>query len=127
VAGVSFSITLGYFLFSRLAVELLFGEEYFQIIPSLGTFAIFISLYSLCSLLINFYLSIAKTKAIIFPALAAVLQIVLIACYHNSIKQIININIMVMSILFLGLLVYYFSLKKTKVRLPAINILNPPR
>ncbi|HUV71839.1 MAG TPA: oligosaccharide flippase family protein [Clostridia bacterium] len=116
VLGASFLIALIYFLFPGLMINLLFGKDYLKIVPNLGAFAIFISLYSLCSLLINFYLSISKTKVIIFLALIAVLQIVLIACYHQTIGQIVKANILTMTLLLTGLLVYYFRIKRAKIR-----------
>lgn len=124
VLGLSVSISLAYFLFPQLVINLLFGSKYLGIVSSLGAFAIFISLYSLCSLLVNFYLSISETKAVIMPALAAILQIGLIACYHADIAQIIKVNIFSMSLLLVGLLSYFYFLKTKKIKAQKIETLS---
>jgi len=111
----SIVISFVYFLFPRLIIEIPFGEKYLEFAPSLGLFAIFISLYSLCSLLINFYLSISKTRVIILPVLIAILQIALIACYHKTIGQIVKVNILTMALLLTGLLTYYLEIRRTKI------------
>ncbi len=109
VSIISIAISLAYFLFPRLIIEVPFGEKYLQFAPNLGLFAIFISLYSLCSLLINFFLSISYLQAIFLPVLATLLQVILVCFYHQNISQIVNVNIFTMSFLFLGLLLFYFK------------------
>ena len=98
-----------YFLFPRLIVKLLFGETYLPIAFLLGYFAIFLSLYSLSFLLINFFLSIKKTKAVVLPVIAAMLQIILIWFFHYDFQQIIRISISITALLFVSLL--FFLLK----------------
>jgi len=95
----------------------LFGKEYLSTAASLGLFSVFISLYSLCSLLLNFYLSISRTKPIFLSLFFAVFQIALINIYHQTIRQIVFANIASLSLLLAGLLVYYlkmFVLRKNK-------------
>ena len=108
-------ISFAYFLSPRLIIQVPFGEKYLEFAPNLGLFAVFISLYSLCSLLINFFLSISYLKAIFLPVVAAILQVILVCFYHQRISQIVIANIITMSLLLLGLLLFYFkslSLKK---------------
>jgi len=109
VLAISSFISLIYFLFPSLMVKTLFGIGYLEAASNLGLFAIFISLYSLCSLLMYFFLSINKTKIIYLGVVFAVLQIVLINFYHQNIQQIVLMNIIVLSFFLTGLLVYYFN------------------
>jgi hypothetical protein len=68
------------------------------------------------SLLVNFYLSIRKTKIVILPVLAALSQVVFIWIFHQDIAQVIWVSIIVLGLLFAALLLYlikpYASLVK---------------
>lgn len=104
---VSFG-TLIFFLFPTFIVTfLLAGKDYLAITPYLGYFAIFMSLYALCFLLANFYLSIRKTKTMFFVVIGSLLQIVLIWVFHASLTEIINASIAATFLLLISLLVYY--------------------
>lgn len=107
VFGISLMITLAYFFLPKLMVNLLFGKGYLGIVQYLGLFGIFLSLYSLCSLLINFFLSLSNNKTSFSLPIFAVLQVVLISFYHQTISVIVEANIVTMALLLLSLLVYY--------------------
>lgn len=94
-AGVSFL----YFLFPKTVIGLLFGEKYLLSANFLGMFAIFISLYSLCSLLTTYYLSISKNYMVVFSFFSAVVQILLLSVFHSSIQQIVTVDIVILSVL----------------------------
>lgn len=106
---ISFGITCLYFFFPELMVSLLYGKQYLEAGQNLGIFAVFISLYSLSSLLLNFFLSISKTRIVVFPAVMAIVQIIAICIYHTSLNQIILVNLSVSTILFVGLLLYFLK------------------
>lgn len=112
VAGISLLITVVYFLFPRLMVKTLYGADYLPAASYLGIFAVFISLYSLSFLLVNFFLSVKKLKLALLPLLAAVLQIVLIMALARSILQVIQISIAVTALLLAALLLSYFRNEK---------------
>jgi len=117
VLTISVFISAIYFIFPEIMIKILFGKEYLSAAKNLWLFSIFISLYSLCSLLLNFYLSISKIKPIFLSLFFAFFQIFLINLYHRSIEQIVLVNIISLSLLFVGLLVYYLKvsvLKTTK-------------
>lgn len=106
VGGESILITLVYFLFPSLMIKLLYGSQYLVASPYLGIFAVFISFYSLSSLLVNFFLSIGKTLVAIFCLLGAFLQIVLICLFHSSLWQVIGVSLGVSVLLFLSLMIF---------------------
>lgn len=103
----SLLITGIYFASSGFMVELLFGKHYLPAATYLGLFGIFVSLYSLCSLFANFYLSIHQTKTSVLIALAAISQIILILLFHENIEQVIWISITITFLLLISLLLYY--------------------
>lgn len=114
--GLSFSlvllICLGisgiYFFLPSLMVKFLFGKEYLAAAVYLYLFAPFLSLYSLCSLLVSFYLSVGKVRVVILPVTAALAQAVFIFLFHQSITQIVWVSISSLSLLLVSLLVYFF-------------------
>jgi len=106
VGGVSFLITIIYFLFPSLMVKILYGDSYLQTAGYLGVFAIFISFYSFSNLLVNFFLSIGKTKVAGICLFAAFLQIVLISLFHDSLLEVIKISLIISILLFLSLVIF---------------------
>lgn len=108
VGLVCLTITGVYFLFPGLMVSILFGRDYLPAAPYLGLFGIYLSLYCFSFLLVNFYLSINKSRAVLLPVAAALLQIVLIAFFHQNLGQVIWISIVVTALLLISLLIYNF-------------------
>lgn len=107
VTLVSFCITAGYFLFPTLALKLLFGTSYYPAAPYVGWIGVFLSVYSLCYVLVMALLGRNATVVWKFVALAAIGQIVIIGWFHSGISQIITGNVIVVTCLFACLLVYY--------------------
>jgi len=118
---VSLVISLIYFLLPRQMISLLFGPKYLSASSDLAFFAVFASLYSFCSLFLNFFLSISKTKIVYLGVPFALLQIGLISGFHQSIRQIAEINIVVLFSFLLCLMIYYFQSFKAIFRIGEIN------
>lgn len=107
VGILSITISFLYLLAPKLMINLLFGSKYLQGKELLFPIAVFISFYSLANLMVNFFLSIGKKKAALFPFTASVLQIILILLFHNSLALVVLISIITTFILLLSLLIYY--------------------
>jgi len=104
----SLGITGLYFLFPQFMVKALYGADYLAAAPYLVYFSIFLSLYALVNVLVNYYLSIKKVKIVFFPVLAALAQISLILIFHQDIFQIVLVSIIVLGLLLVALLGYHF-------------------
>jgi O-antigen/teichoic acid export membrane protein len=120
VAIVSAAISILYFVFPNPIMGI-FGDKYSAATASLGFFAVFISLYSLSSLLMNFFLSISATSVVYWPAILAVFQVIFISVYHHSLNEIIFVNIVIMALLLVGLWLYYLKAERLKVPILAIK------
>lgn len=104
----SILISFLYFMIPELVVKLfLGGREYLYISKYLGWFGIFLTIFSVINVCVNFFLSINKTRIFIVVVGAAVLQIMLIYFFHNSFYQVIGVSIFSSSIL-LGILIFIF-------------------
>jgi len=107
VGIMSFGLTLGYYLFPSLVVNLLFGKAFLSASVYLGSFGLFISFYTLANLFVTMYLALGETLVWIFAVLAAAAQTLTMNIFHSSLHTIIWNNTLIVGILFLVLLIYY--------------------
>ena len=113
---ISSLISLVYLLFPTLMIVALYGKQYATVSNGLFYFAVFISIYSLCNLMVIYFLSISRKKVFFFPLTFALLQIILLCNFHQNIIQMVRMNIISASLLFIALLVYYLKYgNKTKL------------
>jgi O-antigen/teichoic acid export membrane protein len=87
------SVLLFFLLFPAFSISLLYGHQYLQATQLLFPFGVFVTLFSLSTFLIGFYLSINITKIVIVPVIASLLQIVGICLFHNSLQTVIFVSI----------------------------------
>lgn len=111
--GLSTVIISGYFLFPKLIVGLLFGSKYYGIIPYLGIFSFYVSLYSINAILTYFLLSVSYYPPIYVLFGVSCFQGLLIFFLHSSIAQVIWVNIFV-SIVYLFFALYFVWNKEEK-------------
>ena len=109
---VCLGVSVIYFLFPKLMINILYGKQYLSAAPYLWLFAIFLSLYSLSSLLVNFYLSVKKVKVVILPITAAIVQIILISLFHRNLRQTVVMSVFTTTLLLFSLLLYYLKNEK---------------
>lgn len=123
----SFVITTFYYLYPKLTVGIFLGKDYYEIIPYLGLFGIFISVYSILNVCVNFFLSLKKTMIFIPVTMFTILQVLLINIYHESFFQIIGISILCSSSLLLVLFIYFFKnfFKFNQIKNLLMQINNP--
>lgn len=108
VALPSIAITLIYYIFPQFTVNLfLGGGNYLKIVPLLGLFGIFLTLFSLINVFINFFLSLKRTKVFLLAFGAAIVQIVLITIFHATLYQVVLDSIIVSFSLLLSLFIFY--------------------
>lgn len=107
IAAVSLVLTVGYFVFPGLVVNLLFGPAYSSAAPYLGFFGLFITFYSLASLLTNVTLASGRTSVWWLTGGIALLQTIFISLYHATLLTVIQVNLGLTAILFILLLLYY--------------------
>lgn len=106
----SLTITVFYFLFPEVVIKLfLGGRDYLTIVKYLGFFGLYITIFSLVNVCVNFFLSLNKTKIAPVVVGASILQTVLIYFYHNNFYEIIVVSLAVSTVLLIYLLSYYFK------------------
>lgn len=98
-----------YSIYPNLAINLLFGQAYIEATGLLFYFGLFMLLFTLSSLLINYFLSLGKTGVVVLPITASILQITGIFFFHLTLVDVLLVCIGVSALLLLGLLVYLFK------------------
>ena len=106
-AGISLGVIFLYWLVPNLMVGVLFGEKFAETGSYLFSMGIFMGIFALCSLMVSFFLSRNKTAAIYLTPIAAVIQIVGIWFIHESLVDVIKVNIFASSALLITLLLYF--------------------
>ncbi len=96
-------------VFPQLVTTVMFGEKFILSSIFLPRFAIFISLYVLINFMVMFFLAINKTSVYLLQIPVIIAQFILIYLFHNSIEQIININIIVSMVLLVFIVLYYIK------------------
>ena len=104
----SVGISLIYYIFPEQIILLFLKQkEYLTLIPLLGSFSIFITLFSILSILVNFYISIRVTKIVYLILAAAILQIIFIRAYHTTLMEIIMVSTIMVFLLLICLMLYF--------------------
>lgn len=107
VTAISCAITLIYFLFPKFIITMLFGSSYVGGAPLLGIFGVFLVLYSIGNMFTVTFLATGVTKIWVTPVICAIFQIIGISLFHQSIIQVIYIDIAISILLVIGLGGYY--------------------
>lgn len=111
VLGSSIFITAFYFIFPEFTIKLfLGGKGYMTMVPFLGLFGVFLTIFSVNNVFVNFFLSIKKTRVWIIVLTWALAQILLIYLYHEDFYQIIYVSIITSMLLLFSLLLYYLKI-----------------
>jgi len=103
---MSAGIVVFYWLFPNIAIGVLYGKAYLSAKPELVWMGVFILFYSLSYLLVNFSLSLGKTRVVYFPLVVALAQIPAIWFFHESLLQVIQISLTLTTTLFFVLMIY---------------------
>lgn len=103
---LSVCIITTYFFFPAIAIQLLYGSAYLEASSLLVWFGLFVSLFTLSSLLVNYCLSLGQTRVVLLPLFAAILQIILILLFHRTLYAVIMVSTIISALLLASLLIY---------------------
>lgn len=122
----SIAITAFYFIRPDFVINIfLGGREYLYVAKYLGIFGLYLTIFSLVNVCVNFFLSLNKTKISLLVVPAAILQIILIYIYHSDFYEVIGVSLLVSSVLLISLLIIFFKtygdLKQLKENIAFLN------
>ncbi len=95
-------------LFPEFVVRLMFGEQYISISPLLWKYALATSIFAIANIFAYYFLSIGKYIPVIVSAFLGLTQIGLIMLYHNSLEQVVLMQVLTMILLLIFQLGYFF-------------------
>ena len=103
-------ISTFYFLYPDFSISFIVKNAAYRSASGLlGLFGVFITIYSLITLFVYYFLSIKKTNVYIPVLLAALTQLLLITLYHGSLFMVVVISLLTALILLATLVVYYMK------------------
>lgn len=112
VTGLSLSVVIFYYFFPNFSINFFVKKaEYLAVSQYLFKFSIFITLYSLVSLVSYYFLSIKKLNFAYIILIGSIMQVVLIYYLHTNFDSIINISIVSCVFILLSSLVLFKSKK----------------
>lgn len=115
IALLASIIVLACVLFPEGIVALLFGQAYLAMAPLLWQYAIATSLFAISNIFAYYYLSLDNYVPVVISGLFGLLQMALVVVYHNSLAQVVHMQIIAM-VMLLVLQVVFFKYEVRKVK-----------
>lgn len=107
----SFSIVIFTFLFPDFVVQMMFGERYLSIAPLLWKYALATALFALANVFAYYFLSLNKYFPVFIAAIFGILQVVEIIIHHQTLNQVVMVQVYVMFTLLIIQIFYYLTQK----------------
>lgn len=107
VAFIGISTTIFTYFWGDILIQILFGNEYVASSIYLYRYAAATTLFALANVIVYYYLSLEKYLPVWISLIFGIMQVISIYIIHDSIYNIIKVQIVVMSILFISLLIYH--------------------
>lgn len=116
VAAFGAMVIAGSYLVPELIINILFGAEYLVVSDLLWKYAVATSLFALANVFAYYYMSLNKYLPVFFSVIAGISQVCFIYMFHQSLEQMITVQIIIMSALLIVLVIYqlvqYYAPKK---------------
>ena len=118
IAAIAIIIVLTCLVFPELIINILFGEDYIAMAPLLWKYAIATSMFAISNIFAYYYLSLDKYVPVIISGVFGMLQMVLVIFYHDSLEQVVHMQIVAMILLLviqIGFFMFDSKTAKTEV------------
>lgn len=109
VAAFGIAVIGACILFPELIINILFGSEYLIVSDLLWQYAIATTLFALANVFAYYYMSLNKYLPVMLSVIAGVSQVILIYRFHESLEEMILVQIYAMGILLALLVIYQLS------------------
>lgn len=117
IALFSIAIVLVTYIMPQTVVYLMFGDDYLSIASLLWKYALATAIFAVANVFSYYFLSISNYVPVVISALLGFTQIVLIVFFHESLEEVVHMQIIAMCILLVFQLVYFFYQNKKSNRL----------
>jgi O-antigen/teichoic acid export membrane protein len=103
-------ITTSCALFPEIIVQLLFGDSYLEISSLLWKYSLATSLFAVSNIFAYYFLSLDQYIPVIISAVFGLLQLILIIWFHETLDQVIQMQIIAMFALLVVQILFYILL-----------------
>lgn len=107
VSCFSLLISIFYFIFPAFMIRLFYSADYLGAVGYLGWAGLFIAVYSLVNVFVNFFLSIKVSSVSWLTLVASLAQVLLIWFRHGTVVNVLQNCILVNCLLLLTLILFY--------------------
>ncbi|NRD21841.1 oligosaccharide flippase family protein [Winogradskyella litoriviva] len=114
IGAISALIVITCLLFPELIINILFGEQYIAMAPLLWKYAIATSMFAISNIFAYYYLSLDKYVPVIISGVFGMLQMVLVIFFHDSLEQVVHMQIIAMLLLLVIQLAFFVMDSKKK-------------
>jgi len=116
IAAISITIIIVCLSFPETIITLLFGDSYTAMAPLLWKYAIATSMFAISNIFAYYYLSLDKYSPVVISGLFGMLQMTLVIFYHDSLEQVVHMQIIAMVLLLIIQLTFFFFDYKFKTK-----------
>lgn len=113
IAAISITIIIVCLSFPETIITLLFGDSYVTMAPLLWQYAIATTMFAISNIFAYYYLSLDKYVPVIISGVFGMLQMGLVIFYHDSLEQVVHVQIIAM-VLLLGIQLIFFKYEQLK-------------
>jgi O-antigen/teichoic acid export membrane protein len=114
ITGIASVIVLACALFPETAITLLFGDSYLAMAPLLWKYALATGVFAVSNIFAYYYLSLDRYVPVIFSGLFGMLQMGLVVFFHESLGQVVHMQIAAMFLLLVFQVAYFIYDSKSK-------------
>ena len=107
IAAISITIILVCLAFPETIITLLFGDSYISMAPLLWKYAIATSMFAISNIFAYYYLSLDKYVPVVISGVFGMLQMLLVIYFHDSLEQVVYMQIVAMFLLLVIQLIYF--------------------
>ena len=108
IAVIAASIVISCFLFPNEIISILFGDAYISVSQLLWKYALATGIFAISNIFAYYYLSLDKYIPVVLSGIFGMLQIVLVVLFHDTLEQVVHVQIIAMVLLLLVQLSFFF-------------------
>ncbi|WP_345741862.1 oligosaccharide flippase family protein [Saccharicrinis aurantiacus] len=107
IAVLSFVIVCTCYFAPNLIITLMFGSAYLSMAPLLWQYAVATSLFALANIFAYYFLSLDQYLPVVLSGLFGLLQVFLVVFFHNTLYEVVHVQIIAMAILLFAQLAFF--------------------
>ncbi|WP_299886031.1 oligosaccharide flippase family protein [uncultured Lacinutrix sp.] len=115
IAVIAFVIVLACALFPETAITLLFGDSYLAVAPLLWKYALATGVFAISNIFAYYYLSLDNYIPVVLSGVFGMLQMLLVIVCHNSLEEVVHMQILAMFLLLVFQISYFIYDSKSKL------------